>query len=177
MKILFTITVIAAGIYLFIQQQGLDKLSQYLPQHQIEQNAERLITDVSQQVHKTVSQEVDEKIKLFKSELINKKDERINELEQQLTRLQMQFTALESQKHKTDEVNQASHQDSVSQQQVFLTEPAFAQTQYLSGEGKANSFLPKVEIATDKQKAIKRQANLQDIADRMNKTSLLALTH
>ena len=68
--------------------------------------------------------------------------------------------------------------------QDFPAEPAFAKTQYLTGESSVVN-LSLAETSTtnienensDKKKAIKRQASLQDIAARMNKTSLLALTH
>jgi hypothetical protein len=159
MKILFIVTVIIASSYLFIQQDGLEKLNQYLPQYKIEQSAAALLT--------TVDESVDQKLERFKTELLNKKDHRINELEKQLVSLQAKFTA------KTEQENT----------QRMLVEQNIAQTQYINNDSLPISGYEKKEASEEavianssKQKAIKRQANLQDIADRMNKTSLLALT-
>lgn len=182
MKILFAITVFAAGIYLFIQQEGLDKISQYLPQYQIKQNAEQLLADVNKRVSKSVDENVDEKIKQFKVELLAKKELRINELEKQVANLQTQFSSYQSQQVNAKKVSESQlHNAMTNAPQDFLTEPTFAPTQYLSSEQPATELSESISAgiikANPKQKAIKRQANLQDIADRMNKTSLLALTH
>ena len=162
MKTLFAITVLIAGIYLFIQQKGLDKLNEFLPKYQIEQATETLLANISKNV--------DQKLEQFKNKVLNKKDERINELEKQLKHLQAQFIAKEE-KEKI-------------QLQDFPPEHAFAATQYPAAE--SSIHLPSTLSSptakpTDKdfhkQRAIKRQSNLQDIAERMNKTSLLALTN
>ncbi|WP_057831420.1 hypothetical protein [Colwellia sp. TT2012] len=169
MKILFTITVLIAGIYLFIQQKGLEKLNKFLPQHQIEQATETLLANVSKNV--------DQQLEQFKNKVLNKKDERINELENQLQNLQTQFLA-KAGKEKTQLIQQKERP------QDFPPEQTFSATQYLAAE--SSMHLPSTLSSPTaqpsdkefyKQRAIKRQANLQDIAERMNKTSLLALTN
>ena len=190
MKTLFAITVLIAGIYLFVQQEGLDKLSQYLPQNQIDKSAETLLTNVNQNVAKQVDKQVDEKIELFKSSLLIEKNTQINTLEKKIEDLQAQFITLQSQQLSKNALLKNTEQEEThalksdeSPEQHFTSEPALAETQYLTDESSITALLP-VTISTErseekktiKQQAIKRQANLQDIAERMNQTSLLALT-
>jgi len=180
MKILFALTVFTASIYLFIQQKGLEKLSQYLPQHQIEQNAETLLASVNQNVSENINHSLDEKLKQFKIKLANQKEHRINELEKQLADLQGKFDKRESQVTNINHENTSQENIPLNEtieptQQNFSSEPAFAKTQYLSG-GSSTTETSMNFDNSEKQKVIRRQANLQDIAERMNKTSLLALT-
>lgn len=190
MKTLFTITVLIAGIYLFIQQEGFDKLSKYLPQYQIDKSAETLLTSVNKNVDTQVDKKVAQKFEQLKKSLLTEKNARINTLEKKLEDLQAQFTTQQS-PHKNQQLSQnlpiSLQKDNVVQEKVpslkldasttqnFPSEPALAKTQYLTD--KLHVTAPLEEKNTTKQKAIKRQANLQDIAARMNKTSLLALTH
>ena len=181
MKTLFAVTVLIAGIYLFIQQSGLEKLKQYLPQNQIEQNAESLLVKVSQNVSATVNKSVDQKIVQLKHEILALKSKKISALEKQLARLEAKHMAKED-----SEINTASLQK-------FETEQTFATAQFVGDKTLTANAIPphsmdnnltdtssigtsSINNNSEKQKAIKRQANLQDIADRMNKTSLLALT-
>ncbi len=189
MKTLFAVTVFVAGIYLFIQQEGLEKLKQYLPQNNIEQSAEKLLANVNQSVNKNVNQHVDEKLEQFKNVLLTEKDTRIDALEKKLLALQSQFNKQVSQQANIEHKKIAQEKAKQIKQSEptpihFPAEPVFAKTQYLAGESSAadlsftsNSIINIEEANTPKQKAIKRQANLQDIAARMNKTSLLALSH
>jgi hypothetical protein len=199
MRALFTITVLIAGIYLFVQQEDFDKLSQYLPQNKIDKNAETLLTQINKSVDKKVSENVDksvaQKLEQFKRTLSTEKDRRINALEEKLASLQAQLTDKASQQSDITQKAPAmqslnSNATNVADQLVtdnFPSEPAFAKTQYLAGGSSVTnaSLTASLENSTaniehkevNKQKIIKRQANLQDIATRMNKTSLLALTH
>ena len=175
MKALFALTVLIAGFYLFMQQEGLERLKQYLPQTSIEQNAQSLLTSVNNNVSKKVNDSVDKKLAQFKSSLLAEKDNRINALEKQLVSLQTQFKNKESMQTKITKQAPSSVKPTLaipkSETQDFPIEPAFAKTQYLTGESPVNE-----KNNLDKKSAMKRQANLQDIAARMNKTSLLALT-
>jgi len=207
MKALFGITVLIAGIYLFIQQEGFDKLKTYLPQHQIDKSAETLLASVNQNVTKNVTntvtksinQSVDQKLEQFKKTLLTEKDEQINALEKQLASLQAQFAEKATQQagsalakvalEKTAQESAPALQVNEHNSQDFPSEPAFAKTQYLNSGSSATNLAMATSSASNideketskqdviRQKAIKRQANLQDIAARMNKTSLLALTH
>ncbi len=166
MKILFAIIVLIAGVYLIFPKDELKKLAQFLPQHQIEQAAETVLSDV------------DQKLEQFKAKLLLDKDSRISQLEKQLTTLQAQFVAQEE-KYKL-----ANIQNNEPAHQRLPVEQPFAQVQYATTE--PLSTPPKQLVAnnidssikeTDKQRAIKRQAYLQDLVERMNKTSLLTLTN
>lgn len=212
MKILFTLTVIIAGVYLFIQQEGIDKLSQYLPQHQIDKSAETLLANVNKNVNEQVEKNVEEKFEQYKNTIISEKNEHIQILEKKLEALQTQFSAAQlsatqlsaaqlqpsskiaeqerAEQEKTASLtfDQSTSDESAPNKatiQKLSSEPKLAKTQYLSGESSVYTDTSKHNTnkhnankhSANKQKAIKRQANLQDIAARMNKTSLLALTH
>jgi len=185
MKILFSIAVLVAVIYLFMPQNAVEKLSSFLPKQQIEQAAETVLSDV------------DQRLEQFKSELLIKQNNRITNLENQLATLQEQFDVQE------DKINLAIMQN---KEQVLLTKQLTVQTQNIASEtiltetttepqllASANSHIESntsTKINTDteidntdiavevsaKQQAIKRQAYLQDLAERMNRTSLHALT-
>jgi len=170
MKILFAIVVIIAGVYLILPKNEFKKLALFLPQNQMEQAAERVLNDV------------DQKLEQFKAKLLMSKDTRISQLEKQLVTLQTEFVA-QQEKYKIAEIqyNKQSQQLPVEQLPV---EQLLAQNQYATKE--ALSTHPKPIVAnnndfsikeSDKQRAIKRQAYLQDLVERMNKTSLLTLTN
>lgn len=175
MKILFTISVLVAGIYLFLPNDTWEQIKQYLPQHKIEKAAENLLNNV------------DDKLEQFKTELLQTKDHRINELEQQLATLQAQFIAKEVQDKSLKEQHTLTSNEKGVVAFEVQTSP-LAQTQYISSEpkvtlsdiGSQQQNLSNSDVMikhVDKQKVIKIQASLQDIAQRMNETSLLALTH
>jgi len=177
MKILFSIAVLVAVIYLFLPQNSLEKLSSFMPKQQIEQAAETVLNDV------------DQRLEQFKSELLIKQNNRITSLEQQLSTLQEQFDVQE------DKINLAIMQN---KEQVLLTKQLTVQTQKIASETiltetttepqllasastkiNTDTEIDNTDIAVEvsaKQQAIKRQAYLQDLAERMNRTSLHALT-
>jgi hypothetical protein len=166
MKILFTIIVLIAGVYLILPKDEFKKLAQYLPQNQIEQAAETVLSDV------------DKKLEQFKTKLSMDKNSRISQLEQQLATLQTQIVA-QQEKDKLADI-----QDNEPTIQQLPVEQPLAQNQYATD--KPLSINPKKLAAnntdlsikeSDKQRAIKRQAYLQDLVERMNKTSLLTLTN
>ena len=172
MKILFIITVIIAAIYLFIQQKGLEKISQYLPSQQIEQNAQTLLSTINQQVTNKVNKELTAQLEQFKKELLTQKDARIEALAKKVVDLESKLDEQQKQYVATQALS-----DSSTLTTEFPREPEFAKVQYLTNKQSIESGTAIVAGAhSAKQTAIKRQANLQDIADRMNKTSLLALT-
>lgn len=166
MKFLFAIIVIIASVYLILPKDELKKLALFLPQNQIEQAAETVLSDV------------DKKLEQFKVKLLMNKDSRISHLEKQLATLQTQFAAQEE-KYKSAEVKY--NEQAIQQLPV---EQSLAQNQYTPSEPLSTD--PKELVAnnidlsskeSDKQRAIKRQAYLQDLVERMNKTSLLTLTN
>ena len=166
MKILFTLVVLIAGVYLILPKDQLKKLALFLPQNQIEQAAETVLSDV------------DQKLEQFKTKHLMNKDSRISQLEKQLATLQAQFVAQEE-KYKLADIEHKAQA-----LQLLSAEKLLAKNQYVSAE--PLSTQPKQPVAnhidssikeTDKQRAIKRQAYLQDLVARMNKTSLLTLTH
>jgi len=191
MKTLFAVTVFIAGIYLFIQQEGLEKLKQYLPNNDVEHSAELLLANVNKHVSKKVNLNVEQKLEQFKSSMLTAKDERIDALEKQLASLQTQLTKNTNVQTNTETNN--TEESGIEQIKSISTslpkESVFAKTQYLTGDSSATDLsfaqTPTINIAnksmanknTEKEKAMKRQANLQDIAARMHKTSLLALSH
>jgi len=191
MKTLFAVTVFIAGIYLFIQQEGLEKLKQYLPNNDVEHSAELLLANVNKHVSKKVNLNVEQKLEQFKSSMLTAKDERIDALEKQLASLQTQLTKNTNVQTNTETNNteESGIEQIKSISTSFPKESVFAKTQYLTGDSSATDLsfaqTPTINIAnksmanknTEKEKAMKRQANLQDIAARMHKTSLLALSH
>ncbi|MCJ8293948.1 MAG: hypothetical protein MJK15_06030 [Colwellia sp.] len=166
MKVLFAIIVLIASAYLILPKDALNKLTLFLPQNQIEKAAETVLSDV------------DKKLEQFKIELSSKKDIRIKKLEDQLTTLKTQFIAQEKKFY----LAEIQRNEQVLQQ--FPVEKTPAKNQYAAAE--ALTTHPKQPLTdnidnvieeTDKQRTIKRQAYLQDLVDRMNKTSLLTLTN
>ncbi len=181
MKVLFTIMVLIAGIYLILPKEHLEKLALFLPKNQIEKAAQVVLTDV------------DKKLEIFKAEHLLQKNSRINKLEKQLAKLQAQVIA-QDEKYKLSEIK---HNEQVLQwlaaEKRLTVEKTLAQNEYASAEPSfthAKQLVAnKVELSpkqtdivllakpTDKEKAVKRQAYLQDLVERMNKTSLLTLTN
>lgn len=160
MKILFAIAVLIAASYLILPKDKLKELSLFLPKNQIEQAADTLLTDV------------DQKLEQFKIKLLMNKDTRITQLEKQLATLQAQFIA------QKEKIKLASIQ---LKEQAAQPLPV----KYLPVK-ESLSTPPKQLTASnidlsikesDKQRAINRQAYLQDLVERMNKTSLLTLTN
>lgn len=169
MKILFTIAVLIAGVYLFLPQSELKKLALFLPQNQIKQAAETVLSDV------------DQKLEQFKVKLLLNKDSRINELEKQIASLQKKINLQE------EKYNSFTLQNDTKILPALPVEKSLAKTQYIAKalpqvqRDVPQNFAPSnTDMSTnnaDKQQAMKRQAYLQDLAERMNKTSLTALTH
>jgi hypothetical protein len=178
MKILFTIVVLIAGVYLILPKDELKKLSSFLPQNQIEQAAGVVLSDV------------DQKLEQFKVKFLVDKNSRISELEKKLTTLQ---TQLITQKEQLAELQinkqvyeQASKQFPVeyslveqsptpqvlAQNQTVIEEPLSTYSKKVVTKNSDHSIKE-----SDKQEAIKRQAYLQDLVERMNKTSLITLTN
>lgn len=155
MKILFTLIVLIASVYLLAPKDVLQKLTLFLPQNQIEQAAETVLSDV------------DKKLEQFKAKLLGSKDSRITQLEKQLATLQAQLVAQEEKYKLADSQNNEQ-----AQQPLPVAQPLLTQAKALVTD---NTNLSIEE--SDKQRAIKRQAYLQDLVERMNKTSLLTLTN
>jgi predicted RNA-binding protein Jag len=155
MKILFTLIVLIASVYLLAPKDVLQKLTLFLPQNQIEQAAETVLSDV------------DKKLEQFKAKLLGSKDSRITQLEKQLSTLQAQLVAQEEKYKLADSQNNEQ-----AQQPLPVAQPLLTQAKALVTD---NTNLSIEE--SDKQRAIKRQAYLQDLVERMNKTSLLTLTN
>jgi predicted RNA-binding protein Jag len=155
MKILFTLIVLIASVYLLVPKDELQKLTLFLPQNQIEQAAETVLSDV------------DKKLEQFKAKLLGSKDSRITQLEKQLARLQAQLVAQEEKYKLADSQNNEQ-----AQQPLPVAQPLLTQAKALV----TNNTKLSIE-ESDKQRAIKRQAYLQDLVERMNKTSLLTLTN
>jgi predicted RNA-binding protein Jag len=155
MKILFTLIVLIASVYLLAPKDVLQKLTLFLPQNQIEQAAETVLSDV------------DKKLEQFKAKLLGSKDSRITQLEKQLSTLQAQLVAQEEKYKLADSQNNEK-----AQQPLPVAQPLLTQAKALV----TNNTNLSIE-ESDKQRAIKRQAYLQDLVERMNKTSLLTLTN
>jgi predicted RNA-binding protein Jag len=155
MKILFTLIVLIASVYLLAPKDVLQKLTLFLPQNQIEQAAETVLSDV------------DKKLEQFKAKLLGSKDSRITQLEKQLATLQAQLVAQEEKYKLADSQNNEQ-----AQQPLPVAQPLLTQAKALV----TNNTNLSIE-ESDKQRAIKRQAYLQDLVERMNKTSLLTLTN
>jgi len=155
MKILFTLIVLIASLYLLVPKVELQKLTLFLPQNQIEQAAETVLSDV------------DKKLEQFKTKLLMNKDSRITQLEKQLATLQDKLVAQEEQYKLADSQNNEQAQQYLLVEQPLLTN---------AKEPFVNNTNLSIE-ESDKQRAIKRQAYLQDLVERMNKTSLLTLTN
>ncbi|MFT7005660.1 MAG: mevalonate kinase [Colwellia sp.] len=155
MKILFTLIVLMASVYLLVPKDELQKLTLFLPQNQIEQAAETVLSDV------------DKKLEQFKAKLLSNKDSRITQLETQLATLQAQLVAQEEKYKLADSQNNEQ-----AQQELPVAQPLLTHAKALVTNDTKLSIQE-----SDKQRAIKRQAYLQDLVERMNKTSLLTLTN
>ncbi len=182
MKILFTIAVLIAGVYLFLPQNKLNKFAFFLPQHQIEQATDTVLSDV------------DQKLEQFKSKFVTSKNSRMSELEKQLASLKTKVIAQEE-KYKLlvlENKKQALLAQKVSAQtlpeQILPAQKKAAPTQYITSKPSStniNTNGPQPLISanssigiemSDKEQAIFMQAYLQDLAERMDQTSLLSLT-
>jgi len=171
MKTIFSLAVLIAVIYLFLPQNTLEKLSAFMPKQQIEQAAEAVLSDV------------DLKLEQFKSKLLITQNNRITDLEKQLASLQEQLQI------QADKIALVTTR---KKEQIVFTKQTTMQTPPITGEmiSANTATVPKFitiasteiegnEIALEKsakQQAINRQAYLQDLAERMNKTSLHTLT-
>jgi hypothetical protein len=166
MKTLFSIAVLVAVIYLFLPKDALEKLSTFMPKQQIEQAAETVLSDV------------DQRLEQFKSELLIKQNNRITKLEEQITNLQDKLHT------QAEQIKLAVIEN---KEQALLAKQSTEQTQNVASEIISTETTTEPQLlasaSTDiaveesaKQQAIKRQAYLQDLAERMNRTSLHALT-
>lgn len=160
MKILFAIVVLIAASYLILPKDKLKELSLFLPKNQIEQAADTLLTDV------------DQKLEQFKIKLLMNKDTRITQLEKQLATLQAQLIAQE------EKIKLASIQskDQAAQPLPVKSLPVKESLSTPPKQLTASNIDLSIK-ESDKQRAINRQAYLQDLVERMNKTSLLTLTN
>ena len=183
MKSLFIIIVIIASLYLVFQQKGFEKISHFFPQQQIENEAQVLLTAVNKTVTSNVNKELTLQLTKFKEELTAQKNARIDDLARQVSTLEQKLDEQQimQQPLLTSEVDNLVVKSSVVESSTvnsspivnsvtsFPIEAEFAKMQFAGGE-------PLSAAQINKQQTIKRQASLQDIAERMNKTSLHALT-
>lgn len=160
MKILFAIVVLIAASYLILPKDKLKELSLFLPKNQIEQAADTLLTDV------------DQKLEQFKIKLLMNKDTRITQLEKQLATLQAQFIAQEEKIKLTSIQSKEQAAQPLPVKHLPVKNSLSTPPKQLTA---SNIDLSIKE--SDKQRAINRQAYLQDLVERMNKTSLLTLTN
>jgi hypothetical protein len=188
MKILFIATVLMAAGYLFLPSD----LTQLLPQTKIEQTAETLLI------------KVDQKLDHLKNEISAEQQQKIDQLTQNVATLtkKLHEQTVELKKvneqnvllaqHKSKDQNQNDNEVNTATAEFTIDQQDYAQTQYLAKNnaiGKSHAETSHVKISrdnanpisantlTNKQLRITRQAKLQDIADRMNNTSLMALTN
>jgi len=172
MKILFALTVLIAGIYLFVEQDSFTELRQYLPLNQINQKTEILLKTMNQNVNNKVDEQINKSLEVkfmhFKKHLMAENLTKISLLENKLAYLQTKLLDLN-----TRIVNEHSQ-----------SQPDFAASQILT-EGSSSTLnaptllptLPIKDNQAKKQQAIARQASLQDIAARMHKAAMLSLIH
>jgi hypothetical protein len=183
MKLIFILAVLSAGGYLAAPlilgdsfgdsfgesfgegfSESVDDMSSWLPQQKIEQAAQNLLTDV------------DTKLEAFTQKLQSKQTGHITELEGKLEALQaklnIQDQAISEQKLMLDSF--ASTQQTLPEKNKvpaqLIAQPVLAPEQKIGNQAVAdNSGIKTVSPS------INRQAWLQDIAQRNNQRSLLAV--
>jgi hypothetical protein len=188
MKTLFISIVLMAIAYLAMPQVAIDKFKAYLPQQKVEQAAGNLLADV------------DTKLDSFKQTLSKRQESRISVLEEKIAIVERKLS------QSSTFVNALAHSKNSSDQKIasvldeqFAAVPKLASKQQLGKSYNYDELLSKANAKTalaanydanytlitqsgnkaleSKKQRMDRQAFLQELAERMNKTSLLALTH
>ena len=165
MKALFIMLVLMAVAYLLVPKSAVDS----------EQAASALLANV------------DEKLDKFRQGLIAKQEQRIDELTKKISELENKIDANELFVSKRNRDKEKSVSDdnvttsSFNHNSTLVHAPALKpdgfsveqsfdhSNEYINGE--SNEV-----VQIQKKQRINRQASLQTIADRMNRTSLLAIT-
>jgi hypothetical protein len=191
MKTLFILIVISASVYLLLPEKSVanifnsltDNFSKHLPQTKIENAAEKLLA------------QVDNKLKIFEKSIDTAQKTKISALENEILALK-KAQKVTINKHleqginvksenKDDRLAKSSQSGSrvvvadsnvkVSPMNKIINEPKDTQRK-AAIEQKALSAQKIMTAKNEKKWQLQRQASLQDIAQRMNETSLQALT-
>lgn len=174
MKTLFIILVLMAAAYLLVPKSTFDSMSTFLPSQKIEQAAKALLSNV------------DEKLDVFKQNLTAEHEQQLSDFENKIAQLEKKVAAMEllqSVDDKGEEVLSENEMPTAvaSLDTTLAHKPelqsdinAIEKTSKVSSLYKTDE--PIVRKEANKAQIINRQASLQDIAERMNRTSLMALT-
>lgn len=174
MRTLFIIVVLMAAAYLLVPKSTLDSMSTFLPSQKIEQAASALLVNV------------DEKLEVFKQNISEEHQQKLSDFEKKIAHLEKKVAAMAS-LQSTDNRREAIVSENESSHTVVSIDTALAQKTVLLPDNGAieqtatfsdvyKNEEPIGSDKIDKARIINRQASLQDIAERMNRTSLMALT-
>lgn len=198
MKIFFVLAVLIAAAYLAIPSKTSEQLKQYLPQVKIEQAATNLLSKVDEKLNAVKQQlltQQDKRIAVLEDKLIQLEEQLqqqlanqsgINNAEFILPAQQMTLAVLEDKLMQLEErlQQQLANQSAINSEfnkntslseskrnnaEFVLPEQQMAAQQQLTNQ------LFEDERANNHKKRINRQAQLQEIAERMTQSSLLAV--
>lgn len=184
MKTLFFIAALAGAVYLIMQTPaGQSWLHESEPESEIQQTAQNV-----EQVSTEVAQSIENKVTELAQNLNQKQQAQINQLEGRIAELENELVM-----SRVVQNRQAQHQQKVDSQSVVdgvvtlhpYDHPPQSDTQNATTTIKPNMVVDTVEAemsntlatASNNQLQRQRQARLQDIADRMEMSSLQALVN
>jgi hypothetical protein len=185
MKTLFILIVISASVYLLLPDKSVgnmlnsltENFSKHLPQNKIENAAEKLLA------------QVDNKLKSFETSINTAQKTKISALENEILALKkvQQLTIKKNMaqdvnvnsENKDDRLAKSSQLGSralVAKANVKVSPMKTIRDESKRNQSKALSAQKVMTAKNAKKWQLQRQASLQDIAQRMNETSLQALT-
>jgi len=180
MKTLFILIVLIAIAYLAMPPVTIDKFKTYLPQQKIEQAAQSLLTNV------------DTKLNDFKQTLSKRQENRISVLEEKIALLERKISPNNTSLHTLAQSKKKSANNTVSSpmEQLALNARKIENTEQLGNSHNYDELLSKANAKTalaanvlvkntaeSNKISMNRQTLLQELAERMNKASLHALTN
>ena len=174
MKTLFIVLVLMAAAYLLVPKSTFDSMSKLLPSQKIEQAASTLLSNV------------DKKLEAFKQNLTAEREQQVSNLENKIAQLEQKVAAMESLQPDDNEGEKAANKNEMLNTSTSIDinladKPAlqFDENVAIQASERLQPYENNEPIETtqiDNEKIINRKAALQDIAERMNRTSLMALT-
>lgn len=177
MKALFAVIVFMASAYLLLPENAYNKLSSLMPEKKMEEAA------------KSILSQVDARLENFEQSAMKVQNQSttqllatLSSLEKTVNEQQLAINALtiankelsEQQKNKLSEMSNLK----LVKKSEFKPQPPLAQTQVINGNNIERKTADiSQQMLNKREQGATRQALLQDIVDRMNATSLLALTN
>jgi hypothetical protein len=172
MKTLFFIAALAGAVYLIMQTPaGKSWLEEYAPESEIQQEI-RQAPQKEQQLSTQVAQAAEDKITEFAQRLNQKQQDQINQLENRIAELENELVMGRISQKQQNVSSSKVTLHPYKQPEEQLVSQAFEQNM---DEGEQTS---ETLVATsDKDLRRNRQARLQDIAQKMEMSSLQALVN